>query len=502
MATPIGSSADAIGRLKELDREARRFEHIGALLGWDRETGMPPRAIEERAHQEALISALHHEKITAPRVGELLERADAEEGTPDAAFLTVKRREYEKNTRVPTEFVKEMTELTSRAQAVWATARTENDFPAFEPFLDRIVEMNRRLSDYLGFQDHPYDALLDQYEPYATTAEIDRAFCDLEAGLVPLVAAIAEVRPPDDSFLRHRYPADGQERFSRELMVALGYDLERGRLDRSAHPFTTTLGAQDVRITTRYQEDFLQGSLFGTIHETGHALYELGMPAELQGTLLAEGTSLGVHESQSRLWENMIGRSRPFWIHWLPRLQAIFPTQLEGVSVDQFYRAVNRVAPSHIRVEADEVTYSLHVILRFRLEVALISGDLSVKDVPEAWRATSRALLGIAPESDSTGVLQDVHWSFGGFGYFPTYALGNLYAAQLLDVIQRDIPDLWDRVEEGDTSQVLAWLRSHVHAAGSTRRARELMKDVTGRPLGAESFLSYLTSKYGEIYSL
>jgi len=502
---------EPVARLKELDREARHLAHAAAVISWDQQTYMPKNAVEGRAQQQALLEGLHHARITDPEVGTLLAACGSTEAEPsgpatrpeiDRAFLRAKEREYRLSTRLPGSFVREMAELTSRSQAVWAHARADNDFALFRPHLEKIVEMTIRMADYLGYEEHPYDALLDQYEPYMRSSEVKRVFDELQTGLVPLVAKIGAARQVDDSFLHLDYPLDRQEAFSKQLMVALGYDIDRGRLDTSTHPFTTTLGSDDVRITTRYHRNLLQSSIFSTIHETGHALYEQGFGEGLSGTLLAEGTSLGIHESQSRMWENTIGRSEPFWSHWLPTLQEIFPEQLSGVSVEQFYRAVNKVEPSFIRVEADEVTYGLHVILRYRMEMALISGELKVADAPEAWRELSRELLGIVPETDRDGILQDVHWSFGGIGYFPTYALGNLYAAQFFHTMERQIPQLRDGIARGETGPILEWLRENIHRHGSSLSASELVRRITGEPLSPQFFLAYLNRKYGEIYTL
>lgn len=512
----------ALRELKTLDREAQLLEHTAALLSWDQETGMPDRAVEERSEQLALLQSLVHRRNTAPRVGELLERlkpvatpgfagavtdepvgapADTPTDTPtDAAFLREKRRQYEKSTRLPDRLVRELAETASRGQNAWVHARRNNDFPAFSPWLEKLIELNRETAEHLGYQETPYDALLDQYEPYATTAEVTRVFRDLREGLVPLVQRIAAAEQVDTAFLRRSYPVDRQLEYSDRLMTVLGYDRDRGRLDRSAHPFTTRLGNHDVRITTRFDEHAPESGIFSTIHETGHALYELGTGDELAGTLLAEGTSLGIHESQSRLWENMIGRSRQFWVARLPELREFFPEQLHDVHVDRFYRGINRVEPSLIRVEADEVTYSLHVILRFELEQALIAGDLPVKDLPDAWRGKMKALLGIEPDTDAQGVLQDVHWSMGAFGYFPTYALGNLYAAQFLQVLEREIPDMWDQVSAGNTAPILAWLRERIHRYGKVKTAAELVREITGGPMAPQAFLDYLRGKYEAIY--
>ncbi|MEX2443277.1 MAG: carboxypeptidase M32 [Alkalispirochaeta sp.] len=506
-----------VARLKKLDNEAVLLEHIAAAISWDQETYMPQGAVEERAHQQALLQSLVHERNTAPEIGELLAAAGVDPGADeqdvpaalveklgevDAAFLREKRRQFQHSTRLPARLVRELAETGSRGQNAWITARKENDYPQFRPWLEKLIGLSRETADALGHSGERYDALLDQYEPYMTTADVVSVFGTLREGLVDLVQRISDAPQVDDSFLNTRFPVDQQEEMSRRVMTALGYDLDRGRLDRSAHPFTTALGAHDVRITTRYDEELLTSSLFSTIHETGHALYELGVGEDLHGTLLAEGTSLGIHESQSRMWENMIGRSRPFWQRWMPDLQAVFPRQLRDVPVEAFYRAVNKVQPSLIRVEADEVTYSLHIILRFELEQQLINGTLSVEDLPEAWNAKMKEFLDVVPPRNAEGVLQDVHWSFGAFGYFPTYALGNLYAAQFLNTMEKQLPSMWEEIATGKTRPILDWLRSNIHQYGKVRSARQLIRGITGTDLDPGFFLRYLTDKYGELYSL
>ncbi|MFO8044044.1 MAG: carboxypeptidase M32 [Alkalispirochaeta sp.] len=513
----VTPSDGPVARLKQLDNEAVLLEHIAAAISWDQETYMPQRAVEERAQQQALLQSLAHERNTAPEVGELLAAAGVDPGADepdvpaavveklgevDAAFLREKRRQFQQATRLPARLVRELAETGSRGQNAWITARKEDDYQQFRPWLEKLIGLSREAADALGHGGERYDALLDQYEPYMTTADVAEVFGTLREGLVDLVQRISEAPQVDDSFLNARFPVDQQEEISRRVMTNLGYDLDRGRLDRSAHPFTTALGAHDVRITTRYDEDLMTSSLFSTIHETGHALYELGVGEELHGTLLAEGTSLGIHESQSRMWENMIGRSRSFWQRWMPDLQAVFPQQLGDVSMESFYRAINKVQPSLIRVEADEVTYSLHIILRFELEQQLINGTLSVDDLPEAWNAKMKEFLGIVPPRNAEGVLQDVHWSFGAFGYFPTYALGNLYAAQFLKTIESQLPSMWDEVAVGTTRPVLDWLRTNIHRHGKVRSARQLVRGITGADLDPGFFLRYLNEKYGELYSL
>ena len=525
----------ALQELWNLDVEARLLEHTAAVLSWDQETYMPERAVEERSGQQALLQSIIHQRNTSDRVGELLEslrqqygeavrgggeRGGADDGADndtdhngvdrdeidreevERAFVREKERQYRQSTRIPARLVREMAETASRGQHAWAAARHADDYNQFKPWLEKLLRLSREMADALGHNGNRYDALLDQYEPYARTDEITAVFATLRAGLVDLVGRIGVAPQVDTSFLNSSFPEDRQEAISRRVMTALGYDVNRGRLDRSAHPFTTSLGAHDVRITTRYDETLLTSGLFSTIHETGHALYELGVADSLHGTILAEGTSLGIHESQSRMWENMIGRSREFWTYWLPELKRTFPDQLQDVSLEAFYRGINRVEPSLIRVEADEVTYGLHVILRFELEQALITGDLTVDDLPGAWNEKSRHLLGVEPPDYAHGVLQDVHWSFGAFGYFPTYALGNLYAAQFLTVMERDMPTMWSAVAEGQIGEILTWLRRRIHRYGKVRSAGTLTQEITGQPLDPSYFIDYLNRKYGEIYRI
>lgn len=501
----------AVERLKELDREIRVLMHAESVLTWDQETQMPEAAIEERAEQISALEGIVHELITSAEIGDLLAAAGAGDGTPagektlqsvDRAFLRRLHRQYRRHTRLPARLVTDIAKTASRAQSVWQSARAQSDFEIFAPHLTHLLELRIESAELLGYDEHRYDALLDEFEPWATTSFVTGVFEDLQAELVPLVKEIASSKQVADPLSGRRFPREGQEAFGRFVLEHMGYEFSRGRLDVSAHPFTDKLGRDDVRITTRYSEDYLNSSIFGTIHEGGHALYELGFPKSIKDTILGEGVSMGIHESQSRLWENLIGRSLPFWQYFFPHLREQFPSELADVEIEDFYRAVNRVEPSFIRVEADEVTYGLHIILRFNLEKRLIGGDLEVDDLPDAWRDESKALLGIAPKNDADGVLQDIHWSHGAFGYFPTYALGNLYAAQFYASMRRSMPDLDERLATGDLSPVLSWLRSNVHAPGSTMTPGELCEEVTGAPLDAGHFVRYLREKYSDIYGL
>lgn len=502
---------EKIGRLKSLDREALRLAEAAETLRWDQETYMPEDAIGARSEQIALLETLAHQRETAEEVGELLEALGSTEAQPlgreelepgDRAFLRAKRRAFDLATKLPAQLVRRFAEVTSRGQAAWVKAKNADDFEQFRPHLEEIVALNREKAERFGYEEHIYDALLDQFEPFAKTREVEALFSDLAGSLVDLVGRIRERPQVDDSMLQRSYSVAKQELLAGELLSQLGYEFNRGRLDVSAHPFTTTLGPNDVRITTRYHEDLFASAIFSTIHEAGHALYELGVAEEYHDTLLATGTSLGIHESQSRLWENMVGRSREFWSHWFPRVAELFKQELAGVDAEAFYRAINKVEPSLIRIEADEVTYSLHVILRFRLEMGLMTGDLEVKDLPEAWNATMEELLGITPPSAAKGVLQDVHWSMGAIGYFPTYALGNLYGAQFLDTLTSEIPEAYEEVSRGNPAPILDWLRERIHRHGAAKTPKELVTEVTGAPLDPGHFVRYLETKYGEIYGL
>ncbi len=498
-------------RLKSLDRGIQILSHVAAVLDWDQETYMPDNAVEERSDQVAAVRALVHERRTSPEIGELLARLGAGEDNPkgdpglpeaDRALLRVMHREYTREVKLPTDLVVRLAKVTSVAQARWVEARKRSDFKAFAPVLREILELTIESAELLGYEDNRYDALLDSYEPWMRTAKVREVFAHLQKELVSLVDAIRGAAQVDDEFLKADFPIPKQDEFGRFVLEQMGWDSGSGRLDRSAHPFTSTLGAQDVRLTTRYDSHNFKSGLFSTIHEAGHGLYELGFAESFRGSTLANAVSLGVHESQSRTWENIVGRSMPFWTHFYPLLRKAFPAQLSGHELPSFYRAINRVEPSHIRVDADEVTYSLHVILRFNLELKLVNRELAVEDLPEAWREESRRLLGIVPETDALGVLQDIHWSIGSIGYFPTYALGNLYGAQFMNTMRMEIPDLDERLGKGELPTVLGWLRQHIHRHGSSLTAEELVRSVSGEELKADYFLRYLRDKYREIYKL
>ncbi len=503
---------DALPALRQRLAEVADLGHAAAVLEWDQETFMPAGGAGGRGRQIATVRRIAHERFTDPAVGEWLD-AVVPEADLDAALVRVTARDWERATRLPGRLVAEKAEASARAMEAWKAARETDTFALFAPHLERILDLAREEADLVGpivaqergpgyapsDADARYDALLDAFEPGASTASVAATFAELRRGLVPLVAAVADAPAPDDSFLRAPFDADAQWAFGLDVARRLGYSLDHGRQDRSAHPFTTSFGITDVRITTRVDPSFFPTAFFSTVHEAGHGIYEQGFAPELAGTPLADGASLGVHESQSRLYENLVARGAPFWSWAFPRLQARFP-HLAGVSPDAFVRAVNRVEPSLIRVEADELTYHLHVLLRFELERALLAGDLAVADLPGAWRDGMRDLLGVAPETDADGCLQDIHWSLGAVGYFPTYTLGTLMSVQLWDAADRDLGGLDGAIEGGDFGPLLGWLREHVHRWGRSKTADQILRDATGAGLDAGPWLAYARAKVARLY--
>jgi carboxypeptidase Taq len=494
-------------QLKSILAEVADLLDASALLGWDQQTYMPPGSAEGRSQQLSTLATLAHLKFTSEEVGSLLEELQpyASQMPPDSdetRLIQVTQRNYQKRTRVPSEFVTEFTRATSMAHQTWVEARTEDKFAKFQPHLEQILELRRSYAGFFAPYDHIYDPLLDDYEPGLKTTDVISIFGKLRLQQVALVQAIAERPQVDASFLHQPFDEQKQWDFGVQVISSFGYDWQRGRQDKSAHPFTTSIGLQDVRITTRLKPDYLGTALFGTMHEAGHALYELGVDPTLMRTPLGGGASLAVHESQSRLWENLIGRSLPFWEYYYPKLQQVFPSQLVGVSLERFYQGINQVKPSLIRVEADEATYNLHIMLRLELEIALLEASLAVKDLPEAWNARMRDYLGIEPPNDADGVLQDVHWSGGMIGYFPTYALGNLISAQIWEVINTDLPDLPAQIRAGNFSSLLSWLREKIHRHGAKFEPQELVQRVTGSKINPDPYVRYLKDKYSEIYGL
>ncbi|MGC8907685.1 MAG: carboxypeptidase M32 [Desulfomonilaceae bacterium] len=476
-----------------------------AVLHWDQRTSIPPKGHGHRANQLAALAQMHHALVTDPVIGDWLAAVEASPATRDplsveAVNVREWRRAYDRAVKIPERLAVALAKASAETQSVWEVARPRNDWAALKPYLEQIVRLKREQAEALGYENEPYDALLDLYEPGATAAMLEPIFRTVVDALVDMLHAIQAHAPAKRSSLESlTFPIKEQRRFAESVAMAIGYDMEAGRLDVSAHPFTIGIGPGDVRITTRYRETSFTESFFGVVHETGHALYHQGLPLEHWGTPFCKPVSLGINESQSRMWENIIARSKPFWKFFYPLLQQTFPA-LEVVSLDEFYVSINRVAPSFIRTEADEVTYNLHVLLRFEIEVMLCRGELEVEDLPEAWNAKMKRYLGVVPDSYSRGVMQDIHWPSGSIGYFPTYTLGNLYAAQFFRRLAQDIGDVEQLIEKGDFTQILTWLRQKIHSQGTRYRPRELLKVVTQEDLNPQRLIQYLSEKYGDIY--
>jgi carboxypeptidase Taq len=492
-----------IARLAEIGH----LNNATGVLGWDQQCYMPPGGGAERAEGFAVLGKLSHELFTSDETRRLLEGAEAEiagqsSGGDEALTLRVVRRDFDNSVKIPTPLIAEISRATALAHEVWVEARKASDWGKFAPTLEHLLALSRQVADALGYEDQRYDALLDQYEPGMKTRDVERVFNELRPGLVALVREIAAATPVDDSVLKRDFDEAAQLAFGEKVIRRIGFDFTRGRQDRAVHPFCTNFGRNDVRITTRFDKNWLPCALMGTIHETGHALYEQGMSPADDNTPLSGAASLGFHESQSRLWENIVGRSRPFWNVFYADLQKQFPGVLDDVDVDTFYRALNRVEPSYIRVEADEVTYCLHIMLRFEMEKAMLSGELKVADVPAAWNEKMRDYLGITPPNDALGCLQDVHWSGASFGYFPTYALGTLLSAQLYDKAIAETPTIPSDLAAGDFGTLLGWLRENVHHPGRRYLPAELVEKICGEPAQSQSYLKYLNDKFRDVYRI
>ena len=499
----MGEAYDALmERMRELDV----IGQIGGLLGWDQEVMMPPKAAKLRAEQMAWISKEGHARMTAPEVGELLAAAESEANGSEVeqGNLRIIRDSYDKATKKPPEFVEEFARHRSKSIVTWTEAREKNDFSIFRDDLAKMIDMSRELAGYLGYEDNPYDALLDLYESGLTVAKLDPLFAGLRDSSVPLIKAVSELEDkPDCSWVHsHPWPKASQEALSQAISEAIGFDFDAGRRDESTHPFCGGSNPDDVRWTTRYDEKEPYGAIFGTMHETGHALYEQGRPRDLDFQPVGEANGLGIHESQSRLWENQVGRSLAFCEWSFPLWQEHFPANFEGVTPEMLWQAVNQVEPSLIRVEADEATYNLHVMIRYEVEKLLINGELEVDDLPDAWDDMYERFLGIRSPTRTEGVLQDVHWSMGAFGYFPTYTLGNLYSAQLLQAAEKDIGDIDEQVRQGDFEPLLNWMRTHVHARGSILEPADHIEEATGEQPKPDAFVAYLADKIGALYGV
>ncbi len=484
------------------------IEKAMAVLSWDRETNMPPKGVRARIDQMTTLRQLSHQLFVADEMGELIDLAAQEtEDLPydsnEASLIRYLKRHYANERKLTADYVKRASEVSGQARQAWVKARAENHFPDFQPWLEEVITLCQEQAELYGYEDEPYDALLDKYETGMKTADVRHIFAGLKQELMSLREAVAANQDAlDDSLVHQPFDVEKQKVFVRYITAAVGYDYERGHLGTVVHPFATNFARDDVRITTRWYPDFLNPALFGGLHESGHAMYEQGTHPDLYRTPLARGTSLGIHESQSRMIENIVGRSYGFWQAHFPRLQELFPEQLGGHTAAEFYRAVNKVQPSFIRVEADELTYNFHIILRFEIEQAMLNGELAAKDLPEAWNAKMAELLGVVPPTDAQGCLQDVHWTRPGFGYFPTYALGNLYAAQFYETAVSQNPTIGEEMEKGQTASLLEWLRENIHQHGRKFTPGELVQRVTGKPLSHAAFLRYATAKFSKLYNL
>ncbi len=495
-------------RLCQHVRETALLTSLEELVGWDERAYLPPAAGPYRAEQMTYLAGLIHGRQTDPRVGEWLQSLQAADWPLEAisdqrVTLAEVLRDYEKRTRLPARLVEELTRATVLGQQAWVTARRENDFASFAPKLRQIIALKQEQADAVGYEEERYDALLDDFEPGERTGHVGEVLDGLRAQLVPLIDAIRQSgRAPDSDVLRRHYSVPFQATFGRMAAEQIGFDFERGRIDETHHPFCAGMGPHDCRITTRYDERFFPSAFFGILHEAGHGLYDQGLPTEKYGLPLGSYVSLGIHESQSRMWENQVGRSRAFWQYFFPLARKQFPEALDGVDESEFYSAVNQVQPSLIRVEADEATYTLHICVRFELERALIDGDLDVDDLPAAWGQKYADYLGIRPPNDADGVLQDIHWSAGLIGYFPTYALGNLYAAQFFDQARRDVGEFDGSFSMGQFESLLSWLREKIHTQGRRYPAAQLVQHLTGQPLSAAPLLDHLRTKLAPLYGL
>jgi carboxypeptidase Taq len=491
--------AELKSRLAEIDD----LNAAGAVLSWDQHTYMPPGGAAARGRQLATLTKLAHEKFTTPALGRLLDRLTDLPDPTAAALIRVTRRDYERAVKVPATFMAELSEHTSATYVAWTKARPANDFKAVQPLLEKTLDLSRHLAGYFPGHAHIADPLIDYADPGITVATLRPLFAALRDQLVPLVQTITAQPVPDAACLRQSFPAAAQLAFGHTVLRQFGYDFQRGRQDQTPHPFMTKFSLGDVRITTRVHEHDLSEALFSTLHEAGHAMYELGIRPDFEATPLGSGASSGIHESQSRLWENVVGRSRGFWEHFYPPLQTIFPAQLRDVALDDFYRAINKVERSLIRTDADEVTYNLHVLLRFDLELQLLEGRLAIRDLPEAWHARYQTDLGVRAPDDRDGVLQDVHW-YGGLigGAFQGYTLGNLLSAQFYEAATRAQPGIPDQIRRGEFATLHGWLREHLYQHGRQFDPADLIQRATGQPLTIEPYLRYLRQKYGALYRL
>jgi carboxypeptidase Taq len=498
------STQNLYSKYQEITQKAADFNNAAAVLGWDQEVYMPKKGFAFRGRQLATLASQAHELMTSESYGSILQelrgKDDLTELQKDNVRLSLE--DYEKNKKLSSEFVEKLTQQTSHSYSAWIKSREQNDYSVYAPQLEKMIELKRQQADLYGYDANPYDALLDDYEKGATVAMLDPVFEMVKEQLPSLLRHVTRSQQVDDSFFYRNYSREQQFDFSLEVLKQMGYDMDAGRQDYSEHPFSTSFAPTDVRVTTRVNENNLSSLIWSSIHEGGHALYEQGLPETQYGMPLGTAVSLGIHESQSRLWENSVGRGLSFWKYFYPKLTERFAEQLSDVSVEDFYKATNKVEPSLIRTEADELTYHFHVMIRYEIEKLVLTNKLNVKELPAAWNEYYQKFLGISSPDDKHGVLQDVHWSHGSFGYFPTYSLGSFYAAQFFEQASKEISNLQAQIELGNFQSLLSWLREKIHHHGRKYRSDELCKLVTGRGLDFSSFMKYATEKYSGIYSV
>ena len=492
----------------EYVKKMSAYNEALSVIYWDLRTGAPKKGVEQRSEVIGMISSEVFKMSTSEEMAFFIAKLAAEEAQTSISDITKKavkecKKVYERNNKIPANEYKEFVILQSKSGSAWEEAKEKADFSLFQPYLEQIVTYTKRFIEYWGYQNHKYNTLLDMYEPGMTVEVLDRVFAQLRERIVPLVKQVTESEfQPNTTFLYHHFPKEKQKQFSIEMLKELGFDFEAGRLNESVHPFATGINRGDVRVTTRYDEHDFRGAIFGTIHECGHAIYEQNISSELTGTLLDDGTSMGIHESQSLFFENFVGRNKFFWEKQYAVLKEVAPGQFGQVTLDDFYRGINESKPSLIRIEADELTYPLHIMIRYEIEKALFDGELAVTDLPKVWNEKYKEYLGIVPENDAEGVLQDVHWSDGSFGYFPSYALGYMYAAQMKQAMLKDLPQFNELLAKGNIEPIKAWLNEKIHQYGKMKQPREILQETTGEGLNAQYLINYLEEKYGDVYKL
>lgn len=497
---------EKLDKFKSVLSEIQALSVAGAVASWDIETQMPKLGSEYRGWVLSILTKINHEKLISEDIESSLQYLRREENNSklnkvDKAIVRVIGREYDKDKKIPVKLIQELSELTSKSHVVWAEAKAKNDYKSFSPHLGKIFSIKKEIAEYIGYEEDPYDALVDSYEEKMTAKKLDSLFESLKADLIPVLKKIKESSVKiNNAFLEKKYPSDEQIELSKDLLKYIGYEFDKGRLDTSNHPFTIGLGPNDVRVTTHIKENNIMSNIGSSIHEGGHGLYEQGVDPNLGKTCVGSGASLGIHESQSRFYETIIGQGMPFWKGYFPKLVQRFPEQLKGVTLEDFYRAINIVTPSFIRVESDEVTYNLHIVVRYEMERALLSGEINSDDIPALWSEKMDKYLGIKPATDTEGCLQDVHWSWGAIGYFPTYTIGNLCAAQFYNTLKKQQPNLEDEIASGNLKLVRSWLGENIHNCGMLETPQEIIRRVNGEDLNSKYFVEYINQKYKDIY--